>query len=269
MDLGSTDRLSSGVDRAFGAWAAGPQRPTLGPGELHVWRADLRSVQDAVARALGEDERRRAADIGEDRARALWARSRGVLRALLGRYLQVQPDSFEIRIDARGKPLPVTLPGGRQGPHFNLSHSAHLALFGFATDAPLGVDVQFARTSSARPAREHLALARRHFGEADAARLERLEPSLREREFVRLWARHEAELKRLGTGIGGRLADVAHGRDEEDAGEKDRGEDGRGEGAEPWVAELDADPDAGAAAACGRAPRLMRLWDWGEPAGPA
>jgi hypothetical protein len=61
-----------------------------------------------------------------------------------------------------------------------------------------------------------------------------------------LWTRHEAELKRRGTGIGAASAE-AHAKGEAHA--------------EPWIVELDVGPRAVAALAtkCDRAGEL-RLW---------
>jgi len=99
---------------------------------------------------------------------------------------------------------------------------------------------------------DRAALAARVFGAEAAARLAKLGPQSREREFLRLWTRHEAELKRRGTGIGAASAE-------------DNGDDNGGGEAhiEPWILELDIGPRAVAALAseCDR-PGELRLWEW-------
>jgi phosphopantetheinyl transferase len=79
-----------------------------------------------------------------------------------------------------------------------MSHSGPVALYAVAREAEVGVDVE-------RPRRrlDAIAVAERAFGSASAIQLGRLEEAEREREFLRLWVRHEAQLKCRGVGLGG------------------------------------------------------------------
>jgi hypothetical protein len=82
-------------------------------------------------------------------------------------------------------------------------------------------------------------------GEEHAQRLQALEPQLRESEFLRLWTRYEAELKRRGTGIGG------------------GSEPGAGSpGGAPSIVELDLGPQAAAAVALDPRASELRRWEW-------
>ena len=56
------------------------------------------------------------------------------------------------------------------------------------------------------------------------------------------WARHEAELKRRGSGIGGRDASTL--------------------AKDSWIAELDLGPRAAGAVAAQLPPREMHTWEW-------
>jgi 4'-phosphopantetheinyl transferase len=215
-------------------WEHGPAHPRLEPGALHLWRADLGRVPEELCELLSDTERARAQRFLHPPGGRLWARSRGVLRSLLGRYLQRDPRTLQIAVEAHGKP--VLVPPSPLC--FNLSHSGELALLAFTTAGAVGVDVEVPR----RPV-DTLALAARTFGAAEASRLERLHPAAREREFLRAWVRHEAALKCLGTGIGGAAA-VA-------------------EAAEAlWIAELEMGPAAAGAVALGAAPDGLCCWDW-------
>lgn len=226
-------------------WPSGPREPRLAPGEAHVWRAELDEPISADDAALSDDERARADRIVDERGRARWRRSHVLLRALLARYLAIAPGDVELRVAAHGKPeLAPGLAGATGGLWFNLSHSRHVALYALSADGAVGVDVQHRRDPGARGERDHVALATRSFGAAVAQRLATLDPADRETEFVRLWARHEAELKRRGTGIGAASTAPTTGD------------------AEPWIAELDVGADAAAALACTVAPRELRLWCW-------
>jgi 4'-phosphopantetheinyl transferase len=224
---------------------------------LHAWRVELDAIDDGLGALLTAQERERAGRMVQAREGTLWSRSRGVLRALLGRYLGADPASIELTFGAHGKPLlagPGPTSGERARPgntlHFNLSHSGAVALYAFGRFSAVGVDVQLARDTRGRGQTDYAALAARVFGPERAERLRALAPDARELEFLRLWTRHEAELKRRGTGIGGGPANASS--DPEPP-----------EGASPWIAELKVRPRAFAAIACERAPSELRLWDWG------
>src|SRR5271166_4052301 len=86
------------------SWTPGPPEPRLAQGAVHVWRADLQAVPDELAGALCPEERARAGRLLSERDRRLWARSRGVLRALLGQYLRRDPSALRFAAGAHGKP---------------------------------------------------------------------------------------------------------------------------------------------------------------------
>jgi 4'-phosphopantetheinyl transferase len=235
---------------AQGVWAPGPTRPLLAAGAVHVWRADLTIVDEQLCDLLnGEEHARAKRMLTGELERTLWMRSRGLLRALLGRYLHEEPAALRFATGAHGKPYLVddasAAAAGRELEHadvapqiqFNLSHSAGLALYALARGSSVGVDVELAR----RPI-DTLAIAARVFGAAEVERLGRLGEQAREREFLRMWTRHEARLKCLGVGIGG-----AEVRDDQDR---------------PWMADLQLGPGAAAAVAADTQPRQLRCWEW-------
>jgi 4'-phosphopantetheinyl transferase len=199
---------------------------------VHVWRAELRSVDERLEGLLSDTERARAARFARGADAQMWARTYGVLRALLGRYLRVNPRGVGFVTGQHGKP---ELADGELS--FNISHSGGIALFAFSDAGAVGVDVEVARRQL-----NELAIAARTFGPAEASRLAALEEPCREQEFLRLWVRYEADLKRRGTGIGA-------------AGSQPAAD-------EPWIAELDVGPRAAAALALERAPRELRCSYW-------
>ncbi len=180
------------------AWSASSPEFRLTPGEIHVWRADLDLPPAALAECretLNAAERARADRLlrAEDRLRFMAAR--GLLRRLLGWYLQAPPDRLEFSYRERGKPfLAGVFPGPI--PHFSLSHCREQALFAFALDRELGVDVEGIREEVDGPA-----ILRRYFHPKEFARLEGLTEAQGRREFFRLWTRKEAWLKARGEGL--------------------------------------------------------------------
>jgi 4'-phosphopantetheinyl transferase len=229
------------------AWTPGPDLPPPPHGAVHVWRADLTTVADEVGEVLCPEERARALQIRSTRHRHLWARSRGVLRSLLARYVGSDPGALCFTTGAHGKPSldPADAASGAAEVtprvSFNLSHSGELALYAVTDGGAVGVDVERAH----RPI-DALAVAARAFGPVEAARLAALDPVTREREFLRAWVRHEAELKCRGTGIGGGAAPIGSRR--------------------PWIAQLELGAGAAGAVATDVAPATLCRWDW--PPGP-
>jgi len=200
-----------------------------------VWRADLTAVAEDLGKLLCSEERARAERMVDERNGELWRRSRGLLRELLGRHLQLEPSSLRFSTGEHGKP--ALADDTSPTVDFNMSHSGQLALYAFSDAGAVGVDVEVAR----RPTDE-VAIAARVLGASEAARLRALDPETRRQEFLRAWTRYEAELKCLGTGIGGT--------------------DGGTEGARPWVADLALGHGAAGAVSSERPARELRCWGW-------
>ena len=175
--------------------------PDLSPGlSVEVWRTDLdalpRGLVEPLEELLSPDEHSRAEHLAREEDRERWMRARGVLRALLGHRLQRDPRALSFHTGKHGKPALA----GSGELDFNLSHSAGLAVYALARDAPVGVDIEALQR---RPSRDDLALAEHVFGGELARRLRALSPSERRGEFLREWVRHEATLKCLGVGLSG------------------------------------------------------------------
>lgn len=180
-------------------WLAPPvSGPLLLPGAVHIWRAWLDvppELLNELGSALAPDERARAARFRRERDRCRYAAGRGILRALLARYLGVAPEEPAFRYGAHGRP---ELAGQVEdaGLRFNLSHSDGLALYAFARGRDVGIDVEAVRDDVAT-----LKLARRFFSPAESAALQRLREEDRTEGFFACWTRKEAFLKARGDGL--------------------------------------------------------------------
>ncbi|MCL5995999.1 MAG: 4'-phosphopantetheinyl transferase, partial [Chloroflexi bacterium] len=131
-----------------------PQFPlALEVGDVHVWRADLDqpdAVLGQLESFLSVDEQARANRFHFERDRGRFVAGRGVLRAIIGTYLDVRPEQVMFRYGQRGKPaLAMPLAQGVSGVQgelrFNVSHSHDLALFAFARGQEIGVDLERVR----------------------------------------------------------------------------------------------------------------------------
>jgi len=141
---------------------------------VHVWRADLAAAAaDGLGDLLCAEELARAAGIVHERHRRPWIRSRGVLRALLGRYLDRDPRELRFSLGPHGKPRLETIGSGPGGVdlRFNLSHSGTLALYAVTAGREVGVDIECARERYTA-------------------------------EFLREWVAREAAVKCHGIGLG-------------------------------------------------------------------
>ena len=163
--------------------------------ELYTTRLDLtpRTVR-ALAGLLSDDEQQRASRLvfQRDRARFIVARAR--LRQLLGARLGVSPASVEFSYGARGKPA-LAARFADCGVRFNVSHSEDVAVYGFAADREVGVDVE-----AVRELPDADEIAARCFSVRKEAYLA-LAAHDRPLGFFSCWTRKEAFIKAIGDGL--------------------------------------------------------------------
>lgn len=121
--------------------------------------------------------------------------ARGLLRVLLGRYLQRYPQHLYFDYGPHGKPelAPDTGDGSL---HFNVSHSHGLALYAITRQRDIGVDVEHVRPGFAE---EHI--AERFFSPREVAVLRALPVALQSTAFFACWTRKEAFIKARGDGL--------------------------------------------------------------------
>jgi 4'-phosphopantetheinyl transferase len=177
-------------------WDVPPDRRPLAEGEIHVWCANLNAPPDQrklLLELLAEDERARAGSYHFEIHRNRYAVARGLLRVILGHYLELSPAQLQFSYSERGKPR---LAEASSCLHFNLAHSADVALYAITHEQELGVDVE-----AIRPMQEVEGIARRFFCEREAARLLALPKQQQDHGFFNCWTRKEAYLKATGDGI--------------------------------------------------------------------
>jgi 4'-phosphopantetheinyl transferase len=169
----------------------------LASDEVHSWCASLDVPPETSARlyaTLTPDERTRSARFRFERDQQRFIVARGVLRDLLGRYLQTQPSQIRFVYNAFGKPDLSPEFANRLG--FNLSHSADLALVAIAAAANIGVDVEYIRTQP-----DDADIARCFYSAAEVDHLNALPSHLYAETFFSCWTKKEAYLKAYGEGL--------------------------------------------------------------------
>jgi len=170
----------------------------LGDQEVHVWLAPLRATSATILDlwdTLGADEKQRALRFRFQKDCDRFIVARGLLRAILGRYLNRIPGQIEFEYNEFGKPSVLQSPGGRVV-DFNLSHTDELALFAFTRCGPVGVDIERMRTDLISES-----VAEQFFSIKEQSDLKRLSLGERDRAFFNCWTRKEAFVKARGQGL--------------------------------------------------------------------
>jgi 4'-phosphopantetheinyl transferase len=184
-------------------WQIAVQPISLRCQEVHVWRAAL-DVEPAALRtfedSLSEEEQARAARFHSVLHAHHFKAGRGILRALLARYIGVPARHLRFSTNTHGKPSLLLTPG-MADLRFNVSHSHGMALFAFALGREVGVDVE-----KVRPAGNEDRLAERFFSPREVAALRALPAGAQTEGFFHCWTRKEAYVKARGEGLSINLA---------------------------------------------------------------
>jgi 4'-phosphopantetheinyl transferase len=169
----------------------------LGPKHVHIWRVGVEVDDSELTRlraSLTEDEQQRAARFQFPALRRRFSAARGILRELLGSYLQLSPDRLRFVANRHGKPY--LTPECSAELRFNLSHSGDMAMIAIATAREVGIDIE-----QIRPVPSGDQIAERFFTPAEAGRIRSLPAEQRAQAFFDCWVRKEAFVKATGQGV--------------------------------------------------------------------
>jgi 4'-phosphopantetheinyl transferase len=220
-------------------FTAAPRVLSLAEREVHVFRARLDGAED-FGPLLDADEAGRASRFRLPLHRTRFIAAHGLLRTLLGGYLGIAPQRVAFTHTDRGKPAV-------EGLKFNMSHSEDLALFAFALDMEVGIDVEFRKADF--PARE---MAREVFTEREGVLL-----TNGAADFFRIWTCKEALLKAAGRGLSAAPADIDVFFDPPSI----RANGGPLAGSRWALFELDADPRYAGALVVSEEPSSIRCYE--------
>ena len=180
------------------SWDSPPKTLVLPNNAVHVWRASLH-VSTSYLRTLEDmltaDEHARAERFYFQKHREHFIAGRGLLRNILSRYLDREPDQLRFCYNSYGKPA-LTEEAGAEELCFNLSHSHGIALYAITCGREIGIDIEYFR-----PDVEAEKLAERFFSPREAAVLRALPEHLRKEGFFNCWTRKEAYIKAEGKGM--------------------------------------------------------------------
>ena len=171
--------------------------------DVHLWHVRLGGVSaprlQELRATLSEPELDRMARYRFPYLRNRYVVCRGILRQLLGRYLNTPPVAIPLSQANHGKPtLGPALRGS--GLRFNLSHSKSTAVIALSRDREVGVDVEHVRPLDSQR------LAERVLSPGELSRFSNTPLDSRHEEFFYHWTRKEAFAKALSVGLGLPLA---------------------------------------------------------------
>ncbi|MCY7273451.1 MAG: 4'-phosphopantetheinyl transferase superfamily protein [Phormidesmis sp. CAN_BIN44] len=175
-------------------WMCPPSDLRLQNDEVHVWRSTLDLPTESIdffAKLLSSYEQIRADRFRFVQHRERFIVGRGILRSLLGRYLQIEPAQLQFIYSKKGKPSLAD-----QSLQFNIAHSQGLALYAVALDRPVGVDLEQIRAIA-----DLDSLTQRFFTPNEHVAIAALPINQQPRTFFRYWACKEAYLKATGDGL--------------------------------------------------------------------
>ena len=177
------------------------QAPALAPqkGIVDVWSCSLEANPDVLAQChawLSEDERTRASRFVRPEDQMHFTLAHGGIRAVLARYLGLEPAVLRFQIGLTGKPALLAQGQNDHDLRFNLSHSHGRMLVAVADGQDVGIDLEQVRENV-----EALNLAERFYTAGEYEWMKTLAASDHASQFYRLWVGKEAVLKGQGTGI--------------------------------------------------------------------
>ena len=199
------------IDMAFAEcsdnlWPLPPDAVELNDDEVHVWlvNAGAKDIpEDLLAMSLSEDEQERAARFKFVKDRRLYVAAHAALRSLLADYLRVAAHKIHFVSGPQGKPA-LAPPLAAGGLEFNLSHSHEAALVAVARAESGGRRCGIRQAGIfLRRACPALLYHQRSRGAIE------LPQTLQREAFFKCWTSKEAFLKAKGTGLSGKLDEVA------------------------------------------------------------
>lgn len=179
-------------------WRFPPRKLMLPSSDVHVWYVSLDQLTaqlEQLLKTLSVDERIRAERFHFEQDRKRFIIGRGILRTILGNYLNTNPSELQFCYGLRGKPALAEI-CGESTLRFNLSHSQGLALYAITRNRQLGIDIEYLR-----PIPQAEQIAKNYFSAREKAVFFALPQEQKQVAFFNCWTRKEAYLKAIGDGL--------------------------------------------------------------------
>jgi len=178
-------------------WSAAVREAAISSNHVHIWQARLDINSDQTGKlleTLSPDEVERASRFRFEKDKGNFIAARGILRNILGAYLEIKPRVIQFEYGGNGKPAIAT--NSKSGIQFNVAHSGMIALYAVTLDRDIGIDIEFIRHDI-----DVIEIAQKFFSKTETSSLEKIDREGLQDLFYRYWTRKEALLKALGQGI--------------------------------------------------------------------
>ena len=160
--------------------------------EIQVWFINIKSLSGFASRieaSLSEEEWARANRFISNPKRKEFISGRGMLRIILGNYLNSNPADILFEFSKKGKPF-IDIKNGGEFLNFNISHSGEYLLFAFTSSGTIGVDLEKVNTIP-----DIKNVAEKAFSEEEIKMLDDLPVENFEDAFYKCWTMKEAYYK--------------------------------------------------------------------------
>jgi len=184
-------------------WSSLQEDVMLPETDVHIWYASLKcslAREESLLDTLAADERARASRFRFNRDRSRFVIGRGLLRAILGKYLRIAPMNISFAYGVNGKP---TLAAPVCDLYFNMAHTQEVVLYAVARGHDVGVDIEYIHPLPTIQRVASLVLSLREYTCWQA-----LPEHRRQDAFFSYWTHKEAFVKGLGDGLARPLSDV-------------------------------------------------------------
>ncbi len=184
-------------------WYSPPEQLALGDDEVHVWLATLdlpASHIYTLEQTLTDDEKKRVQEYRFQKDRTHFIAARGILRAILGRYLTKASGMFRFHYNEYGKPFLAEETNNSLS--FNLAHSHGMAMYAIARKWDVGIDLEYISKDIACEQ-----IAAHFFSPYEIGMLRAVPPERQYEAFFNCWTRKEAYIKARGMGLSLSLSD--------------------------------------------------------------
>ena len=150
---------------------------------------------DQMLPLLSNGEKSRSEQFFFERDRRRYILRMGILRIILGAYLEINSSEIQFQTDEKGKPSIADHLNSERF-NFSLSHSSGMFICAFARQLSIGIDIE-----KIHYIREMDGMVRRFFSPGEIHDYFLTPESARTEAFFRCWTRKEAFLKATGDGL--------------------------------------------------------------------
>ena len=167
----------------------------LAPNQTHIWFINFSQQLNNLSfflSILSKEEKEKASKFKFKKDKNCSIITRGALRLLSGKYLNLNPKDIRFKYGEYGKPyynMETKL-------KFNVSHSGNMAVIGFVLIDDIGVDIEEIKTDF-----EVFDIASNYFSKLEIETLNELPKEKHVECFYRCWTRKESFIKAKSQGL--------------------------------------------------------------------